>query len=219
MIEGDARVIEEEVRPLLRGLSHAYAFWVALIAAALLTAVADGRTERGAAAVYGAGLCVLFATSSTYHRWRWDPRWRPLLRRIDHSTIFVFIAATYTPVSLLALHGTLRSVVLTTVWGGALVGVAMSVAWIDAPRVLSTACYTVVGSAAFLAVPQLLDALGTTGFALLMLGGAFYLCGAVVYALKRPDPWPAVFGFHEVFHALVILAAASQFAAIAGWLY
>jgi hemolysin III len=211
--------LEDELRPLLRGMSHAYAFWVALVAAATLTALAGPGTPRVAAGVYGVGLCGLFAASGTYHRWRWDPRWRPLLRRIDHSTIFVFIAATYTPVALLAMHGTLRWAILAAVWAGALAGVVLSVAWIDAPRALQALCYLVLGWVAIAALPQLLHALDLAPLVLLALGGVLYSLGAVVYARQRPDPWPTVFGFHEVFHVLVVLAAAVQFTALAGWVF
>src|SRR3954453_1970876 len=213
------REIEDELRPLLRGVTHAVAFWVALIAGVLLFVLAPDGTARLAAAVYGFGLCALFAASGTYHRWRFNPRWRPLLRRIDHSTIFVFIAATYTPVALLVMHGTLRWAILVAVWAGALAGVILSVAWITAPRVLSAVCYLALGWVAVLALPQMLDRLGAAPLLLLAAGGVLYSAGAVVYATKKPNPWPRVFGFHEVFHALVILAAAVQFIALAGWVF
>lgn len=212
-------VIDEDLRPLLRGMSHAYAFWVALVAAAVLTVVVPAGTARASAVVYGFGLCGLFAASGTYHRWRWDPRWRPLLRRIDHSTIFVFIASTYTPVALLVMHGTLRWVILGAVWAGAVGGVVMSVAWINAPRALQALLYVALGWTAVIAMPQLVSALDLAPLVLLALGGVIYSLGAVVYATQRPDPWPRVFGFHEVFHALVILAAAVQFTALAGWVF
>jgi len=212
-------VIEEELRPLLRGVTHAYAFWVALAAAVVLTALVPAGTPRVASVVYGIGLCGLFAASGTYHRWRWNPRWRPLLRRIDHSTIFIFIAASYTPVALLVMHGTLRWVILAAVWSGASIGVVLSVAWITAPRVLSAACYLALGWTVVFALPQMLDALDLAPLVLLGVGGLLYTLGAIVYATKRPNPWPSTFGFHEVFHALVILAAAVQFIALAGWVF
>src|SRR4051794_25265792 len=214
--------IEEELRelrPLLRGVTHAYAFWAALIAGVVLTVLAPAGTARVAAVVYGIGLCALFAASGTYHRWRWTPRWRPLLRRIDHSTIFVFIAASYTPVALLVMHGTLRWAILVAVWAGALIGVVLSVAWITAPRVLSAGCYLALGWVAVAATPQLVHRLGVAPLVLLAAGGLLYSVGAVVYATKRPNPWPGTFGFHEVFHALVIAAAAVQFVAMAGWVF
>jgi hemolysin III len=212
-------VIEDELRPLLRGVSHAYAFWAALVAAVVLTALVPAGTPRVGAVVYGIGLCGLFAASGAYHRWPWDQRWRPLLRRIDHSTIFVFIAATYTPVALLVMHGTLRWAILVAVWAGAAGGVILSVAWITAPRVLSALCYLALGWVSLFAMPQMVHKLSVAPLVLLALGGVVYSLGALVYATKRPNPWPEVFGFHEVFHALVIAAATIQFIALAGWVF
>jgi hemolysin III len=144
-------------------------------------------------------------------------RWRPLLQRIDHSTIFVFIAASYTPVALLVLHGATQAVVLGGVWAGALAGVALSVLWIDAPRWIAAATYLALGWVALLALPQLAGGLPAWPLALLVAGGVLYSLGAVVYATRRPDPWPRTFGFHEVFHAFVVAAAAAHVAAIGGW--
>jgi len=203
--------------PRLRGILHAYAVIPALLAAAALVAFAPGATERLAAAVYGSGLCLLFGVSGLYHRWRWHPRWRPLLRRVDHSAIYVFIAACYTPVALLVLSGNVRWLVLLTVWAGAVAGVLFSVAWIDAPRWLCSACYVGAGWVAVLALPQMAAALPLEPLLLFALGGVLYTLGAVVFALRRPNPWPRVFGFHEVFHGLTILAAAAHFTALAGW--
>jgi hemolysin III len=203
--------------PRLRGVTHLYAFFCATVAAALLVVLAPGGVARGASAVYGLGLCALFGGSALYHRWRWNPRWRPVLQRIDHSTIFVFIAASYTPVCLLVLSGTVRWVVLVTVWTGALAGVALSVAWITAPRVLASACYVALGWVAVIAFPQLSAALPLVPLLLIGGGGVLYTVGAVVFAFQRPNPWPRVFGFHEIFHAFVVLAATAHFVALAGW--
>jgi len=208
---------EESAVPLLRGASHALAFWLALVAALLLVIVAPG-SARAPALVYGVGLCALFAISALYHRWRWDRRWRPLLRRLDHSTIYVFIAASWTPLGLLLLSGPVRTIVVFGVWCSALGGVVLSVAWISAPRVLVAASYIAVGCVAIATLPQLLARLPAVPVVLLGLGALLYCIGACVYAFKRPDPWPSTFGFHEVFHSLVILAAASHFVAIAGWI-
>jgi hemolysin III len=207
----------DELIPLLRGVLHAWAFWFALVAAATLIVLAPAGTPRLAAAVYGAGLCLLFAGSAVYHRWRWSPRLRPLLRRIDHSMIFVFIAASYTPIALLVLGGWLRWAVLAGVWAGALGGVALSVAWITAPRVLVAATYLALGWFAVIAIPQLVDRLPVAPLLLLLAGGLLYSAGAAVYAIRRPDPWPRTFGFHELFHAFVIAAATTHFVAMAGW--
>ena len=215
-VESALDFARDEVVPRLRGLLHAYAFWFALAAAAALIAVAPDARARIGAAIYGVGLCALFGASATYHRWRGNPRWKPILRRIDHSTIFMFIAASYTPISLLVLDGSLRIVVLASVWVGALAGIVMSVAWIDAPRALVALCYVAVGWVALVALPQLFSARGIGMPLLLVAGGILYSLGAAAYATKRPNPWPRTFGFHEVFHALVIAAAIVHFVAIAG---
>jgi hemolysin III len=208
----------DEVIPRLRGVLHAYAFWAAGVAAVLLIVFSPGAEARVASTIYGAGLCALFAASGLYHRWRWSPRWKPLLRRLDHSTIYLFIAASCTPVALLVLHGTMQIVVLSAVWGGALLGVAFALAWINAPRALVAGTYLAVGWAAALAVPQLLTEVSVAAFVLFLAGGVLYSAGATIYAARRPDPWPRVFGFHEIFHALVIAAAVVHFIAMAGWI-
>jgi len=207
-------VIEEV--PTLRGVLHAWAFWFAVVAGAVLVVLAPGGA-RVAAGIYVVGLCALFAGSGLYHRWRWNPRWRPLLRRIDHSTIFVFIAASYTPIAVLVLDGTLRVAVLAAVWAGALAGVIFSIAWINAPRGLVAGTYLALGWVAVITTPQLVDRLPVAPLVLLAAGGVLYTTGAIVYALKRPNISPRVFGFHELFHAFVIGAALSHFVAMAGW--
>jgi hemolysin III len=215
-VESALDFARDEVVPRLRGLLHAWAFWFAIAAAVVLIVVAPDARARVAAVIYGIGLCALFGASATYHRWRGNPRWKPILRRIDHSTIFIFIAASYTPIALLVLHDPLRVIVLASVWIGALAGVAMSIAWIDAPRVLVALCYVAVGWVALVAIPQLFSHRGVAMPVLLLVGGLLYSLGAVAYATKRPNPWPRTFGFHEVFHALVIAAAVVHFVAIAG---
>jgi hemolysin III len=216
LVESPLDFARDEVVPRLRGLLHAYAFWFALAAAIVLIAVAPDARARVGAVIYGIGLCALFGASATYHRWRGNPRWKPILRRIDHSTIFIFIAASYTPISLLVLHDPLRIIVLASVWIGALAGVAMSIAWIDAPRALVALCYIAVGWVAVVAMPQLFSHRGLAMPLLLLVGGILYSLGAAAYATKRPNPWPRTFGFHEVFHSLVIAAAVVHFVAIAG---
>ena len=209
--------VAEEVIPRLRGLLHAHAAWVAAVAAIALIALAPTAGARVAALIYGVGLIALFSVSALYHRWPGDPRWKPWLRRMDHSTIFVFIAASYTPVGLLVLDGTVQIVVLVSVWAGALAGIVMSVAWISAPRWLQALTYLLVGWVAVLALPQLAERVGVAPLVLLAVGGGLYTLGAVVYAIRRPDLWPRTFGFHEVFHTLVIAAAVVHFVAMAGW--
>ena len=211
------RFVSEEMIPRLRGLLHAHAAWVAAGAAAVLVALAPTAAARVATVVYGAGLIALFSASALYHRWPGDPRWKPWLRRLDHSTIFLFIAASYTPVGLLVLEGPTQAVVLASVWIGAAVGVVMSLAWITAPRWLQAGCYLAVGWVAVVALPQLGERVGIAPLILLAAGGALYSLGALVYATRRPNLWPHTFGFHEVFHTLVIAAAVAHFIAMAGW--
>jgi len=204
----------EEVIPRLRGVMHAYAFWFAAVAAVTLVALAPTDRARLAAGIYGAALCALFAASGLYHRWRWHPRWKPLLRRLDHSTIYLFIAATTTPIALLVLSGTIQIVVLASVWAGAGLGIAFALAWIDAPRLLVAGTYLAVGWAGVVAVPQILAEVGVAPFVLFLVGGILYSAGATIYAARRPDPWPRTFGFHEIFHLLVVAAAVTQFVAV-----
>ena len=206
-----------ELVPILRGVMHQWAFWFALAAAAALVALSPSGTARAAALVYGAGLCAMLAASALYHRYECGPRLRALLCRIDHSAIYVFMAASFTPVGLLVLDGTLRWALLGGVWGGALAGVALSVAWVTAPRVLFALSYLGLGWAMVIAFPELLSSLGVAPLVLFGAGGLLYSAGAVVYALQRPNPWPRTFGFHEIFHALVIAAAVVHFVAMAGW--
>jgi hemolysin III len=204
--------------PLMRGVTHFWAFWGALAATIPLVALAPDGPARAAALVYGAGLCVLFAGSAAFHRFKCGPRLRSLLCRIDHSAIFVFIAASYTPVALLVLEGPTGWTLFAAAWAGALAGVALSLLWIGAPRVLFAATYVALGWIALMALPELVSRLSLTPMLLFAAGGVLYTIGAVVYATRRPDPWPRVFGFHEVFHALVIAAAAMHFVAMAGWI-
>ena len=208
---------DEELIPKLRGAMHAIAAFAAVVVGIVLVVLADGSRARIAAAIYGLGLIGLFLGSGLYHRWPGDLRWKPLLRRVDHSTIFVFIAASYTPIALFALEGTLADVVLIVAWAGAIAGVIFSIAWITAPRVVVAGLYLALGWVAIATMPQLFDRAGVAPTVLIIIGGALYSAGAGIYAAKRPDPWPATFGFHEVFHTLVTVAATLHLVAIAGW--
>jgi hemolysin III len=211
------RFVSDEVIPRLRGLLHAHAAWVAVAASIALVVLAPTAAARVAAVIYGAGMIALFSASALYHRWPGDPRWKPWLRRLDHSTIFLFIAASYTPIALLVLDGTTQTVVLVSVWAGAAAGVTLSLAWITAPRWLQAACYLALGWVAVIALPQLAVRVGVAPFVLLAVGGGLYSLGAAVYAIQRPNLWPRTYGFHEVFHTLVIAAALVHFIAMAGW--
>jgi hemolysin III len=210
---GGAAVLD--ARPKLRGLLHAWAAAPALLAAVILGGLASTGQARVTVAIYGAGLVLLFAFSGLYHRWPPASRVKPLLRRLDHGTIFLFIAASYTPPTVLLLDGTAQVAVLVSIWVGATAGILLSVAWIDAPRWLQAACYVGLGWVALLVLPEFFAAGGVAAGALFVLGGVLYSLGALVYATQRPDPWPMTFGFHELFHLLVIAAAAVQYVAIA----
>ena len=203
--------------PRLRGVSHAVAFVVSVAAASVVIVLAPAGRAQVAVAVYGAGLIALFGGSALYHRWPGPTRFKPLLRRIDHSTIFVFIAASYTPLALGILHGPLVWVLLAVAWIGAAAGVTFSLGWIEAPRPVIAGSYLALGWVAVIAMPQLLGELAPVALILLVTGGLLYTAGAIVYALRRPDPWPKTFGFHEIFHALVIAAAAAHYLAVIGW--
>jgi hemolysin III len=198
-------------------VSHTLAFFVSVAAASVVVILAPAGRARIAVAVYGAGLIALFGGSALYHRWPGPTRFKPLLRRIDHSTIFVFIAASYTPIALVVMHGPLVWVILGISWTGAAAGVAFSLGWIEAPRAVIASSYLVLGWVAVIAIPQLLGELAPAGLVLLVVGGVLYTGGAIVYAMRRPDPWPRTFGFHEIFHALVIAAAAAHYVAVIGW--
>jgi hemolysin III len=207
----------DEPLPRLRGRLHLHALWFSLVAAAVLIALAPAGAARTTAAIYGAGLNALFGASALYHRWPARSRWKPVLRRIDHSVIFVFIAASYTPVAALVLEPPASTVVLVSVWAGAAAGVAFSVAWIDAPRLVVALSYMAVGWVIVIALPEVFGEVGAAPGALFLAGGLLYSAGALIYARRRPDPWPRVLGFHELFHALVIAAAVLHFVALAGW--
>jgi hemolysin III len=203
--------------PTLRGRLHQHTLWFSLAAAVLLVALAPAGSARVTAVIYGVGLNALFAVSALYHRWPPASRWKPILRRIDHSVIFAFIAASYTPIAVLVLEPPASTIVLVSVWAGAVAGIGFSVAWIDAPRLAVAVSYIAVGWVIVIALPEVLDEIGVAPALLFLGGGLLYSAGAVVYARQRPDPWPRVFGFHELFHTLVIAAAALHFIAMAGW--
>ncbi len=204
------------VKPTLRGVSHLVAFFVAIVAGPLLVAQATTTLARVTSSIYAVSLVALFGCSALLHRGHWSPQALPWFRRLDHSMIFVFIAGTYTPVTALSLSAGLAQAILAAVWTGTVAGVAVTVFWIDAPRWITAGCYVVVGWIAVLAIPALWNALGAGPFALLAIGGLLYTVGAVVYARRRPDPVPAVFGYHEVFHALVIAAVVCHYTLILG---
>jgi hemolysin III len=185
----------------------------------VLVITAASTRARIALSVYALSLVALFGVSATYHRTNWrSVTLRSWMRELDHSMIFVLIAGSYTPFAMLGLRGTLATVILITVWAGALLGIAFNLCWSSAPTWLQAGLYVCLGWVAVVALPQLSAVIGVGGLALLGLGGVLYTLGAVIYAAKRPDPVPSVFGYHEVFHTLVIAGAALQYAVIAAWI-
>ncbi len=204
--------------PRLRGVSHAVAFCFSIVAAVVVVVLAPSGRTSVAAAIYGVGLVALFGASAVYHRWPAQTRVKRVLRRVDHSVIFVFIAASYTPIALVVLQGALVWVVMGLAWLGALAGVVFSMGWIEAPRFVVAGSYLALGWVAVIAMPQLAANLGLAPLLLIAGGGILYSIGAVIYALQSPNPWPRTFGFHELFHALVILAAAAYYVALVGWM-
>jgi hemolysin III len=209
-----ATVSEVRVKPRLRGVFHQYAFFVSLASGTLLVLGAATTRASVAAAIYAASVSALFGVSALYHRGSWNGPARRRMRRLDHAMIFLLIAGTYTPVGLLVLNGTLATVVLAVVWGGAVAGIVLELAWRGAPRWLGGTVYLALGWVAVVATPQLFAQLGVAGGLLIVAGGLVYSAGAAVYALRRPDPVPAVFGYHEIFHLLVIAGVAAHFLAI-----
>lgn len=205
----------ETLKPRLRGVFHVWAFFAAVAGGMVLLAFADGGRSRAGVAVYAASLAAMFGASALYHRVPWrSTAARVWARRVDHSMIYVFIAGTYTPFALLVLHGVLPLVVLAVVWGGAALGLFFNLVWIHAPRWVAATLYLSLGWVGAIMFPQLFRHAGITPAMLVVAGGALYTAGAVIYALGRPNPFPAVLGFHEIFHLLVIAAAAAQFASV-----
>ncbi|MEU8371647.1 hemolysin III family protein [Micromonospora sp. NPDC048894] len=204
-------------KPRMRGWLHTYAFFVALVCGTVLCAVAatrPGWAPLVSCLIYSVTVCGLFGTSALYHRRVWSERGYQIMRRMDHSMIFVFIAGTYTPLCALLLDRRMATMMLGLVWGGALAGVAVKLIWPHAPRWVSAPLYLALGWVSVAILPQILRQGGVTVLVLLAAGGAMYSIGAVFYALRRPNPWPTVFGHHEFFHACTLLAALCHHIAI-----
>lgn len=202
-------------RPRLRGVIHQYAFFVSLALGIALVAGADGGRSRTGAAIFAACVSAMLGISALYHRVVWAPRARRVMRRLDNAAIFLLIAGTYTPFGLVALEGAWRIAVLSVVWIGATISVVLKVAWVDAPRWVVAVIAVALGWVGVVALPELHADAGTVGLILLGAGGILYTAGAVVYARKRPDPVPEVFGYHELFHVLVVAAASCQYGSVA----
>ncbi|MGY4680450.1 PAQR family membrane homeostasis protein TrhA [Micromonospora aurantiaca (nom. illeg.)] len=204
-------------KPRMRGWLHAYAFFAALVCGIVLCSIAAGRPGWAplvSCLIYSFTVCGLFGTSALYHRRVWSERGYQIMRRMDHSMIFLFIAGTYTPFCALLLDNRQATIMLSLVWGGAIAGVAVKLIWPHAPRWVSAPLYLALGWVAVAMLPQILHAGGVTALVLLSVGGAIYSVGAVFYALRRPNPWPTVFGHHEFFHACTLVAAICHHIAI-----
>jgi len=216
----DARAAAEEMiarsKPRLRGVSHEWAFFISLVAGAALVLTAPTGRAAAVAAIYAGSLSALLGVSALYHRIDWRrPEIRRWMRRLDHSMIFLLIAGTVTPFAVLVLGGPLGQALLIAVWAGAVAGIAVEMVWVEAPKWAAVIVYLTVGWIGALGFPAIVAKAGIGAGALIAVGGILYTAGAVVYARQRPDPNPAVFGYHEIFHVLVIAAAAAHFAAVA----
>ena len=203
------------VKPRMRGLSHFYAFFLSLAAGTVLVATAPRGLATWTALVYALSISAMLGASALLHRGTWTPGQARILTKLDHTCIYLLIAGTYTPISLIAMSGVIRVLVFSVVWLGAVVGIALEWMWYRPPRGWVTTNYIVVGWVALIALPQLWTSLGVAGFLLVLLGGVSYTVGAVIHAAKHPDPWPEVFGYHELFHVFVLVALLLHFAAIA----
>ena len=207
--------VAAKVKPRLRGVSHFWAFFVALAAGAVLVATAPNGRATLAAAIYAGSLATLFGVSALYHRVNWRPAARRWMRRLDHSAIYVLIAGTVTPFALLVMSGPFATALLIAVWAGAAAGIVVELFWVDAPKWATAIVYLSVGWIGALGFPAIVVNAGIGAGVLIAIGGVLYTAGAVVYARQRPDPNPAVFGYHEIFHVLVIAAAVAHFTAVA----
>ena len=202
------------VKPRLRGVSHYWAFWVAIPLGVATGLVAETSEARVAAAVFAGSVVAMFGASALYHRVTWSPARRLWAKRLDHAGVYGLIAGTYTPFGLLVLSGDWRIAVLAIVWSGALAAVVLKFVWVAAPKWLAAVIGVALGWVGVVVFPQLLHRTGTTASLLVLAGGLCYTLGAIIYAKRRPDPFPAVFGYHELFHAFVIAAVALQYAAV-----
>ena len=201
-------------KPRLRGRIHQVAFWVSIPAGVVLVLVANGPAQTIVAATYAASLAAVFGTSAAYHLGSWSDGARRWMRRLDHSLIFVLIAASYTPVSVLVLDGPWRAVLLSLVWAGAALGVTIKMLRPDGLSVTSAFLYLGLGWLALIALPRLVEEMTTAEAVLMILGGMLYTAGAFVFAIRRPDPRPETFGYHEIWHALMVSAAICHYAMI-----
>lgn len=205
----------QSAKPLLRGVSHQWAAVVAATLAPLMIVRAPGVAPRFVVALYAVAVVALFGVSALYHRVRWGERGLAVMQRLDHSMIFLAIAATYTPIAVFAFPSGTAALVLSLVWGGAAVGTALRLWWSGAPYWVVAIPYVAVGWVGLVAFGDIWSGLGPAGFTLIVVGGGLFTLGAVVYALHWPNPWPRWFGYHEIFHGFVVAGIAVHYVAVA----
>ncbi|MEP6666228.1 MAG: hemolysin III family protein [Nocardioidaceae bacterium] len=208
-----------EIKPHLRGWLHLGTFPLSVAAGIVLVSLSPDSKTRIGSAIFAASSSMLFGCSALFHRGHWSPRWHAVLRRLDHSSIFLLIAGTYTPFAIMLLDGTDARILLSLVWGGALLGIAFRVFWIGAPRWLYLPVYIALGWAAVFWLGQFAASAGPVVLTLIIVGGGLYSLGGVIYGLKRPNPIPRWFGFHEVFHSLTIAAFAVHYVGVSMIVY
>lgn len=213
LIAAGAPILTDEVKPLWRGWIHAGVFPIAIAAGIVLLVLAQGPAAKGSSAVFVLTSLLLFGNSALYHRLTWKPRTKIILKRIDHANIFLLIAGTYTPLAVLALPPAQGTLLLVIVWSGTVLGIAFRVFWIGAPRWLYVPLYVLMGWGAFAYIVPLFAA-SIPMMILVLAGGLLYTVGAVIYGMKKPNPFPGVFGFHEIFHSLTVLAFICHWSAV-----
>jgi len=205
-VGGRIREAAHQVKPRMRGWLHAATLPLSIAAGIVLVALSPTTEIKIASAIFGVSASLVFGISAVYHTRTWEPRARGLLKRLDHATIFLLIAGTYTPFTLLLLDGRKATILLSIIWAGALLGVAFRVLWVGAPRWLYVPVYIAMGWAAAFWLGDFAAAAGPAVLTLILVGGGLYSIGALVYGLKRPNPSPRWFGFHEVFHSFTLAA-------------
>ncbi len=213
------REAARELKPQLRGWLHLGTFPLSVAAGIVLVSLAPDTKTKVASAIFALSASLLFGVSALFHRGHWGPRWHGVLRRLDHSNIFLLIAGTYTPFALMLLSHTNARILLTLVWGGALLGIGFRVFWIGAPRWLYLPVYIALGWAAIFWVGDFARAAGPAVLTLIIVGGGLYSVGGLIYGLKRPNPIPRWFGFHEVFHSFTVAAFAVHYVGISMVIY
>ncbi len=213
------REAARELKPHLRGWLHLGTFPLSVAAGIVLVSLAPDTKTKVASAIFAVSASLLFGVSALFHRGQWGPRWHGVLRRLDHSNIFLLIAGTYTPFALMLLNGRNARILLSLVWGGALLGIAFRVLWIGAPRWLYLPVYIALGWAAIFWLGDFAHAAGPTVLTLIIVGGGLYSAGGLIYGLKRPNPIPRWFGFHEVFHSFTVAAFAVHYVGVSMIVY